>query len=261
MPARYCQINSAGRLQSAKGQLRDRPFPFCERNFPQVSVMRRSNQMTTKVEQVLYGRVNAKESLALPKRFELPHSSFSEAGALMGKLRTIIGILGSVVNIVRQHFTMCYSVASELVGHDFSWLPASKQSFEKAPRSSAVPFSLKKYINHFAILVYCSPEIALFSSDFHEYLVDKQRVAETSVTALKSSSILGTKLDAPEADRFATNTNSPFGQEVFDVSMTEIEPVVEPDRVNDDLRRKPVSFVDVHRQYYRAGRVNLAVSG
>lgn len=35
-------------------------------------------------------------------------------------------------------------------------------------------------------------------------------------------------------------------EEFFNVPMTEVESIVEPDRVTGDARREPVLFVDVH---------------
>jgi hypothetical protein len=39
--------------------------------------------------------------------------------------------------------------------------------------------------------------------------------------------------------------NAPLGEQVFDVSMAEIEPMVEPDGMLNDRGRKSVSFVEL----------------
>ena len=52
----------------------------------------------------------------------------------------------------------------------------------------------------------------------------------------------GAELDAPEADGFVSDRNTPLGQEILDIPVAEIESVVEPDCVTDDVRRKSVAF-------------------
>ena len=58
--------------------------------------------------------------------------------------------------------------------------------------------------------------------------------------------IFCTEFDAPESDSFVTNGNNAFGEQVFDISMTEIESEVEPDRAVDDIGRESVTFVCIH---------------
>jgi hypothetical protein len=48
------------------------------------------------------------------------------------------------------------------------------------------------------------------------------------------------------ADRFAADRDSSLGKEIFDISVAEIEAIVEPDRIGNDIWRKPMSFVCVH---------------
>ena len=39
-----------------------------------------------------------------------------------------------------------------------------------------------------------------------------------------------------------------LGQEIFDISMAQIESIVEPDGVGDDIGRKSVALISIHRQ-------------
>ena len=50
----------------------------------------------------------------------------------------------------------------------------------------------------------------------------------------------------PEADRFAADGDTSFGQEVFDISVAEIKAIAEPDGVADDISWKSVSFISIH---------------
>ena len=72
-----------------------------------------------------------------------------------------------------------------------------QQPFEGFLSCSAVSTALKKHIDDFSILVDSSPQIVLDTTYFDEYLIDIERIAETSVTALQSSRIAGPKFVAP----------------------------------------------------------------
>ena len=54
------------------------------------------------------------------------------------------------------------------------------------------------------------------------------------------------KLDAPEANRFVACDSTPFRQQVFDISMAQIEAMIQPDSVADDVGWKTVALVYVH---------------
>jgi hypothetical protein len=59
----------------------------------------------------------------------------------------------------------------------------------------------------------------------------------------KSLGVFWPKLDAPQSDRFVVDRDCALGHEIFDVTSTQIEAVIKPDRVLNDLRRETVSFV------------------
>ena len=44
--------------------------------------------------------------------------------------------------------------------------------------------------------------------------------AITSVLSLQSAGINGTELDTPEADCFSGYSDSPFGEQIFDIAVT-----------------------------------------
>ena len=54
---------------------------------------------------------------------------------------------------------------------------------------------------------------------------------------LQSPGVHGAELDAPEADRFPGDDDASLGQEVFDVAMAQIESVIEPDSIGNDIGR------------------------
>ena len=79
-----------------------------------------------------------------------------------------------------------------------------------------------------------------------EDFVDVESVAVASVLAFQSACINRSELDAPEADRFSGYGNAWLGQEVFDIPMTEIESIVEPNGVGNDIGWESVAFVCIY---------------
>ena len=54
------------------------------------------------------------------------------------------------------------------------------------------------------------------------------------------------ELDIPEANRFAADSDTAFSEQIFNISMAEVESIVKRDGVADDVGREPVSFVCIH---------------
>ncbi len=76
----------------------------------------------------------------------------------------------------------------------------------------------------------------LLPLNLDEYFVDEESIAVSLVTMPQSSRVFGTELDAPQPDRFVADRDSALGHEIFDVTSTQIEAVIEPDCILDDLR-------------------------
>lgn len=71
----------------------------------------------------------------------------------------------------------------------------------------------------------------LLAIDLHEHFVNVECVAVASMFALQSLRVEGSKLDAPEPNGFIADCDTTLGQEVFNIAMTEVEAIVEPDSV------------------------------
>jgi hypothetical protein len=54
----------------------------------------------------------------------------------------------------------------------------------KTPCCPAVSSRLQKHIDHFTILIYCTPEVVLFAPDLHKDFIYGEGVAVALVTAL-----------------------------------------------------------------------------
>jgi hypothetical protein len=67
--------------------------------------------------------------------------------------------------------------------------------------------------------------------DLHKYFVDVKCITISAMPSFQPPGIYCSEFDTPEANGFTADSNSAFRQEVFDVSMAQIEPIVEPDGV------------------------------
>ena len=76
--------------------------------------------MPPQIEQIVNGRVGAQKSLRLMSGLESPHAALSDPRWLVRELGSIVGVLGGVVDCIRDKFSMSNTVASKLVGDDTS---------------------------------------------------------------------------------------------------------------------------------------------
>jgi len=127
------------------------------------------------------------------------------------------------------------TVASQLVRHDLSGLATTTpyKPFKEAFCGCAISASLQINIYHFSILINSPPQILLLAIDLHENLINVERVTVSSLPAPQSFGIFGPKLDTPWPDGLVTNGNTALGQQVFNISVTQAESVVEPDNIAD----------------------------
>ena len=103
----------------------------------------------------------------------------------------------------------------------------SNQPTEKPLGSPRIPSIRHRYIDDIAILVNVSPQILQFSPDPEQDLVDIERISKYPVFASQSSRELRSELDAPVADRLEADRDTPFGQQVFDISVAHVESVIQ----------------------------------
>ena len=86
----------------------------------------------------------------------------------------------------------------------------------------------------------------LLAIDLHEDLIDAEGIALTPVLSFQSACIDGAKLDTPEADGFMADGYATLGWQIFDIAVAQVEPVIQPDSVADDVRRESVALVGIH---------------
>ena len=82
--------------------------------------------MPPQIEQIVDSRVGAQKPLRLMSGLESPHAAFPDSRWLMREFRPIVGVLGGVVDCIRDKLSMSDTVAPKLVGDDSSRFFASR---------------------------------------------------------------------------------------------------------------------------------------
>jgi hypothetical protein len=101
-------------------------------------------------------------------------------------------------------------------------------------------------IHNFAILIHGPPEVMLLAVDLYEYFVDVEGITVSTMSTFQSSGIERAELDTPQTDCFAADVNTSLGEKIFNIAMAEVEAIVEPDGVGDDIWRESVTFISIH---------------
>jgi hypothetical protein len=86
----------------------------------------------------------------------------------------------------------------------------------------------------------------LFAIDLHEDFSDVESITVAPVLSVQSATINGSELDTPQADCLSADSDAPFGQEIFDVSVAQVETIVKPDSVRNDIGWESVAFISIH---------------
>ena len=87
----------------------------------------------------------------------------------------------------------------------------------------------------------------LFAVDLDEDLIDKECVAVATMLSLQTLCIFGTEFNTPQSDGFIADSDTSFGKEIFNVTMAEVETIIEPDGITDDVGWESVTLVCIHR--------------
>ena len=75
----------------------------------------------------------------------------------------------------------------------------------------------------------------LLAVDLDEYFIDVEGITVALVLSLQSSSVYRSEFDTPQPDGFIADSDASFCQEIFDITVAEIESIVEPNCVADDV--------------------------
>ncbi len=158
--------------------------------------------------------------MSVADRLEALHLSLTSPRRLVRYLRSVVRVLGRVVNDRRHDGPVRRRVALQLVG-DQSVRPtalALQQLAEELLGSAPVAPRLNENVDEIAILVDGTPPVLSLATDGDKNLVEVPGIAKPSAPALELRSVARTELRAPLADRFVGDPDSALGQQIFDIT-------------------------------------------
>ena len=132
---------------------------------------------------------------------------------------------------------MCDSVASQLVGHEtkrfllLTLQELSKESLCRTPVSTG----LHENIDHVTVLIDRPPEVLALTVDRDKYFIQKPRIAETTLAAFQSTSVLRSEFVRPLPDRFISHAHAALSEQIFNFPKAQTESIVEPHSVTNDF--------------------------
>ena len=76
--------------------------------------------------------------------------------------------------------------------------------------------------------------------------------------SLQPLSVYSSKFYTPQANRFTADGDASLSEQILDISMAEIESVVEPNGVGNDIGWESVALVGIQSRFWQLGRLNLS---
>jgi hypothetical protein len=92
-------------------------------------------------------------------------------------------------------------------------------------------------------LINRSPQIMMLAVDLDKDFINIEGITIASMLPLQSAGINRSEFDTPEPDRLSADSDTSLGEQVFNISVAEIESIVEQDCVGNDLRWESVTLV------------------
>ncbi len=120
---------------------------------------------------------------------------------------------------------------------------AFDETAEKPFGRALIAPTLYQNIKAIAVLIDGTPQIVALPLNGDKDFVDMPGVAYAALQFFEFSSIVGPKLLTPLTNGFIRDGDASFGEEFFDFAKAEAEPMVEPNRMTDNFRGKPVTLV------------------
>ena len=121
-----------------------------------------------------------------------------------------------------------------------------QQLTEEACCHPAIASRLDQDVDDVAILVHGATEL-LPALNRHEELVQIPGVARPAPSAPQRPRVGEAERLTPMPNRFIRHRDTSLGEEIFDISETQAEAMIDPDGVTNDLGGKAVAAVAGHR--------------
>jgi len=163
----------------------------------------------------------------------------------MGDFSPVVLILTGAMDNGRKDLPMCSRITPKLVGDQLpGCLSLMFQHLTKEALSGSTISTLgNQNIDHGSILIDGSPQIEVPTLDGDEEFIDVPDVTQSSLFPTQSSGVGRSEFLTPVSDRFVGDDDSSLGEQVFYVSKAQGEPMVEPNSVADDFRRKAAASI------------------
>jgi hypothetical protein len=220
-------------------------IPDAEGARSQETVVHGAEQMSAHAEEILHRSVHREKQLRVPGGLEAAHLAFPLSGCLVRDLGPVVRVPVRAVDYGRHHGAAGRGVATEFVGEQSSGDTASsfQQLAEEPDGRPPIATGLDQDVDHVSVLVNGTPQILLPPLDLDEHLVQIPGVAHPASAAPQSSRVVEPEGQTPLPNRLVCHDDTPLGKEIFDISETQAEAMVEPVRVTDDLRGESVFAV------------------
>ena len=205
----------------------------------------RPQEVSTDSEEILHGTVNRREPLELSGRLETPHLALPLTRRLVGDLGSIVRVLISDVEHGRHHDAGRGGAGAQRVGDQSSRDTAL--GFQQRPKESdgcsPIPVRLHEDVQDVTVLIDRAPQILSATLDRDEHLVEMPGVSHPTAAAPQPPRVDRTEPLAPLPNRLLGDRHASLREEIFDIAEAEAEPMVEPDRVADDVGRESISVI------------------
>ena len=119
----------------------------------------------------------------------------------------------------------------------------SEQLAHQTQRRPAIATALDQHIKDFAFVIDGTPEIHPPAGNPNHHFIQVPSIAWAGAAPPQPPRDHRAELQHPAPDGFVGNVEPALGEEILDVSVAERKAQVEPDRMLDDNRRKPVTTV------------------
>jgi len=86
--------------------------------------------------------------------------------------------------------------------------------------------------------------------DSHEDLIKVEGIAVPLMPTPKSLRVPGAEFDTPQSDRLVTDRDTAFSHQILDIAAAQIEAMIEPNNVLNDLGRKAVALIHRCRSFH-----------
>ena len=205
----------------------------------------RPQEVSTDLEEILHDPVNRRESLELSGRREPSHLALPLTRRLVGDLGSIVRVRISDVDHRRHHGAARGGVGAQLVGDQSSRDMALgfQQSPKESDGCSPIPVRLHEDVQDVTVLIHGAPQVLLATLDSDEHLVEMPGVSHPTAPAPQLPDVDRTEPLAPRPNRLVGDRHASLREEIFGIAEAEVEPMVEPDRVADDVGRESISVI------------------